>query len=63
MSDFNDTFARLVARDDDDAMRLFINQMRSQLRTCTDEEHKILVRRIRILKDYLKDDEESERDI
>ena len=65
MSDFNEDFAKLISRDDRDGLREWMTEMDNKRRYTepSPEEAAILKRRIRIIKDYLKDDEESERDI
>ena len=63
MSDFNNRLGAMISANDKQGMREWIIEMNGKIPRCTDEECKILSRRIRILEDYLKDDEESERDI
>ena len=63
MSDFSEDFGKLIAADDRIGIRKLIEEMEGKVDTCTPEECAILKRRIRVLKDYLKDDEQSEMDI
>ena len=65
MSDFSEDFARLVASDDRDGMRNWMTEMMDKIRYTEPPQDEVVIlrRRIRILKDYLKDDEASERDI
>lgn len=65
MADFNEEFALKIAANDKQLLRDWITEMTGRLDDAdVDEmEQKILKRRIRIVGDYLRDDEESEVDI
>ena len=65
MSDFNEDFARMISNDDREGLRKWMTEMMDKIRYTEppQEEAAVLKRRIRIIKDYLKDDEESEMDI
>ena len=65
MSDFNEDFARMISNDDREGLRKWMTEMMDKIRYTEppQDEASILKRRIRIIKDYLKDDEESERNI
>ena len=65
MSDFNEDFARMISNDDREGLRKWMTEMMDKIRYTEPPQNEaaILKRRIRIIKDYLKDDEESEMDI
>ena len=65
MSDFNNVLGNLIASNNKQGMLDWITEMENTLRYTepSREDAKILKRRIRTIKDYLKDDEESERNI
>ena len=65
MADFNTEFANKILLNDKQLLRDWITEMENTLRynEPSREDAKVLQRRIRIVKDYLQDDEETDRDI
>ena len=65
MADFNTEFANKILLNDKQLLRDWITEMENTLRynEPSREDAKVLQRRIRIVKDYLQDDEETDRNI
>ena len=65
MADFNTEFANKILLNDKQLLRDWITEMENTLRynEPSREDSKVLKRRIRIVKDYLQDDEETDRNI
>ena len=65
MSDFNAELANKILANNPQVLRDWITEMENTLRynEPSDADAKVLKRRIRVVKDYLQDDEETDRDI
>ena len=65
MSDFNAELANKILANNPQVLRDWITEMENTLRynEPSAADAKVLKRRIRIVKDYLQDDEETDRDI
>ena len=63
MSDFNSEFANKILANDPQLLRDWIAEMEGKVGECTPEECAILRRRIRIVRDYLREDTETNRSI
>ena len=65
MADFNTEFANKILLNDKQLLRDWITEMENTLRynEPSREDAKVLQCRIRIVKDYLQDDEETDRNI